>query len=423
VNKNGTKILLYEPSGGGGVCQYTDRLASSLVSAGLDVCVAAPEGSELTKHQRQYRLLLLGKRLWLKKILSGPSTSRTNLVSSRITGLREFCFRQLERASRNARFAAIVWGRLKFVLALLLERPDIVHFQWLTDPTEEYRFMRVLRIFGFKLVYTAHNLLPHGANSVEDRLKYRNLYRVPDKLIVHAENSKGDLASSFQIDPDKIAVIPNGVYDFFFDSSQPVSRAAAREQLGIAEHEKVILFFGIIRGYKGLEYLIEAFTQVKARVDNATLLIAGEISRANRQEFAYYTKLLTSLKDRADVRHIDGYIPDSDVGGLFVASDLVVLPYVKTYTSGVLLAAYGAGKPVVATNTGGLGELVEPGKSGLLVPPTDPHALAEAITTMLLNPEELHTMGGYAKHLATTRYSWQRIATQTRDLYQAVITA
>jgi glycosyltransferase involved in cell wall biosynthesis len=99
----------------------------------------------------------------------------------------------------------------------------------------------------------------------------------------------------------------------------------------------------------------------------------------------------------------------------------VVLPYVKTYTSGVLLAAYAAGRPVVATDTGALSEMVEVGKSGLLVPPKDTRALAQAIITLLGDTEGLESMGSYAKHLAETRYSWQRIATQTLCVYQSIV--
>jgi len=131
--------------------------------------------------------------------------------------------------------------------------------------------------------------------------------------------------------------------------------------------------------------------------------------------------LLETLDGRDDVRRINRYIPDNQVGSLFVASDLVVLPYVKTDTSGVLLAAYAAGKPVVATDTGALGEIVEPGKTGLLVPPRDSRALALAIITMLQDGNALRDMGRYAKHLADTSYSWHRVAAQTRDVYQSVM--
>jgi glycosyltransferase involved in cell wall biosynthesis len=413
---DGTSVLLYEPSSGGGVAQYTDRLASSLVLAGLRVAVATPDGSELTKHHRQYRLVLLGKRLWLKKVLSQISAKPRQIRS-----LQELCVNQLERTARNAPIAVTIWSRAKFILAILREQPHIVHFQWLTDPTEEYYFMKLLRLWHIMLVYTAHNLLPHDDESDYSQLRYQRIYRLVDTLIVHSERSRDDMVRRFHIQPDKIAVIPHGAYDSFFESSRLISGTAARRELDIPDDRAIVLFFGLIRRYKGLEYLIEAFAEVKVQVENAMLLIAGDISRADSEDFRYYETLLETLDGRDDVRRISRSIPDNQVGSLFVASDLVVLPYVKTDTSGVLLAAYAAGKPVVATDTGALGEIVEPGKTGLLVPPRDSRALALAIITMLQDGNALRDMGRYAKHLADTSYSWHRVAAQTRDVYQSVM--
>jgi glycosyltransferase involved in cell wall biosynthesis len=418
----GTSVLLYEPSNGGGVSLYTHRLASNLVLAGVHVAVATPERAQLTTHQRQYRVMVLGKRFWLKAMLSRFSDrSRQNFVYRQIRSLQEVCVSRLEVAARKVGLPIIIWVRLKLLVAILRERPDIVHFQWLTDPTEEYYFMKVLRLFRFTIVYTAHNLLPHGDESDDSRLRYQRIYRVADRLIVHAERSRDDMASQFHIELAKIAVIPHGPDDSFFEPSRLISRSAARKELDITEDNTVLLFFGLIRRYKGLEYLVEAFAEVKARFENAILLIAGMVSEADSEEFTYYRKVLKALDGRGDVRRINEYIPDDQVGGLFMASDLVVLPYLKTDTSGVLMAAYAAGRPVVATDTGALGEIVVPGRTGMLVPPMDSHALAGAIITLLEDRNALKNMGRYARHLADTRYSWQRAATQTLDLYQSVL--
>src|SRR5829696_3022385 len=99
------------------------------------------------------------------------------------------------------------------------------------------------------------------------------------------------------------------------------------------------------------------------------LVIAGEIGRTDPEAFRFYTTLLETLNGRDDIRWVNEHVPDDRAGLLLTAADVVVLPYVKTYTSGVLMAAYAAGKAVVATETGALPEMVEPGMSGLLVPP------------------------------------------------------
>ena len=99
---------------------------------------------------------------------------------------------------------------------------------------------------------------------------------------------------------------------------------------------------------------------------------------------------------------------------------MVVLPYIKTYTSGILLAAYAAGRPVIVTDTGALSEVVDVGKSGFIVPPRDINALAQAIMKILSDPGQMEEMGNYAKYLSETIYSWSSIALKTIHVYQSL---
>jgi glycosyltransferase involved in cell wall biosynthesis len=218
------------------------------------------------------------------------------------------------------------------------------------------------------------------------------------------------------LDPRKIFVVPHGS-DEVFSGDGSVSKADARRDLGISSEKRVILFFGFIKRYKGLEHLVAAFEEVKRRLPEAFLLVAGQIYRADKEGYEFYSRLFDGLKGRPDVLCVPQYIPVESIGAYFAASDVVVLPYVKTYTSGVLLAAYAAGRPVVVTDSGGLAEAVEEGKSGYVVPPGDVPALAAAIESVFENSEKSEGMGRHAKTLADTTYSWREAARKTADLY------
>jgi glycosyltransferase involved in cell wall biosynthesis len=155
-------------------------------------------------------------------------------------------------------------------------------------------------------------------------------------------------------------------------------------------------------------------------MNDAFLLIVGDIYAGDPEGHRYYTQLIDGLRGRDDVLCVASYVPVEAVGDYMAAADVVVLPYTRTYQSGVLLAAYAAGRPVVVTDTGGLGEIVEAGKSGFVVPPRDVKALANGIVDTLADAERLSAMGEHARYLATTVYAWDAVASRTIELYRSV---
>jgi glycosyltransferase involved in cell wall biosynthesis len=207
----------------------------------------------------------------------------------------------------------------------------------------------------------------------------------------------------------------------FFFANTKIRKELARHELKFNNDHKIILFFGGIRRSKGLEYLIDAFQGVQAEIDNAILLITGKLGGKNEEEHKYFSSLSEKIHNRSGVMLVNQYIPVDRVGYYFAAADLVALPYIHVYQSGVLLLAYASGKPVVVTDTGGLNEVVEDGKSGFVVPSGDSKALAHAMIRILQDSARKETMGKYAKHLAETAYSWENIALKTNDLYRSVL--
>jgi D-inositol-3-phosphate glycosyltransferase len=409
------RVVLYEPSGKGGVCHYTYALAEHLARAGADVTLMTTEDFELANLERHFRVRYSFRRSWPRRLRDrwgrrrseggAPSSSGPAHSSPAGGGL----LRRLRL--RSLHLAAIV--------GFLFRRPDVVHLQWLVDLRESRLWMTLLRWMRIPTVYTAHDVEPHRATSAEERTTLQEIYDAATKIIVHTESNRSALLESFPTAPSRIAVIPHGSYDFL-QTPEPLTKAAARERIGVPPDRSVILFFGLIKRYKGLEHLVEAFENVRHRSPNAFLLVVGDLFRGDPDGYTFYRSLLERLEGRDDVRCVAQYVPVEDVGLYFAAADVVVLPYVRTTHSGVLLAAYAAARPVVVTDTGGLRESVEEGRSGLVVPPADPPALAEAIVDILGHPDRRDAMGKRARQLAATVYSWDSIASRTIALYRSL---
>ncbi len=424
------RVVLYEPSGRGGVCHYTHQLGEHLARAGVDVTLITTEDYELKQLERHFKVDYLFTRSWVTRLRLWINELRRN-TSARTDRGRKGGEASLARARtvgvvktgagypkllRNLRLRL---RHLRAISYFLLRRPDVVHFQWFVNRLQGYRFINLLRRLRIPAVYTAHDVEPHTTTSGEERVDLQRIYDSVAKIIVHAESNKRELLSLFNVDPSKVAVIPHGSYAFLC-APEPLTKDEARERMGVPQGKRVILFFGLIKRYKGLEYLVDAFFKVRESMDDAFLLIVGDVYAGDSEGYEYYSRLIDGLRDRNDVLCIASYVPLETVGYYLAAADVVVLPYTRTYQSGVLLAAYAAGRPVVVTDTGGLGEVVEVGKSGYVVPPRDVKALARGIIDVLADREQLIAMGEHAKYLARRTYAWDGIASRTIELYQSI---
>jgi glycosyltransferase involved in cell wall biosynthesis len=422
--QNNTRVVFYEPSGRGGVSQYTYQLAESLACNGSNVTVITTEDYELKHLKRSFKIYMPFTKSLVKSFLSmtffqfqKQSTKHiNNLNASKTYSTSSEKKNTINSFLKMSRFWLI---RIKIAFFLLLKNPHIIHFQWLTDRQNDFYFMKILKIFGFTITYTAHNLLPHDSNSQIDQSIFRKIYYISDKLIVHSDSNKREMIDLFKIDSNKIYVVPIGSYDVLY-TDKSHTKYTARKKIGISDEKKVILFFGLIKKYKGLEYLVSAFQNIKKELDNITLLIVGSIYNENNEDFKFYSNLINLISHDDNIICINEYVPFEKINSYFLASDLVVLPYIKTYTSAVLLTAYAAGRPAIVTDTGGLSEVVDIGKSGFIVPPKDVYALEQAIIKTISNPDKMEEMGNYAKYLSETVYSWNRIALKTIDVYRSL---
>jgi len=283
--------------------------------------------------------------------------------------------------------------------------PDAVIFKyWMPFFAPAYGTLaRRLRRRGIRIIAVVDNAIPHERHS-GDRALSRYFLCACDGLIVMSESVRRDLATLHVTAPVRMVAHP--VYDIF-GTARP--KAEARAALGLPPDAPVVLFFGFIRKYKGLQVVLESLPKVIAKNPALRLVVAGEFYDDEAPYRATIARL--SLEEHV-LLHAD-YIPDEAVKTYFSAADVVVQPYVAATQSGVAQIAFQFDRPVITTDVGGLAEIVPDGRAGLVVPPEDPVALAKAITRFF--DEGLAASLTEGVRAEKQKYSWDR-------LYEAIET-
>jgi glycosyltransferase involved in cell wall biosynthesis len=276
---------------------------------------------------------------------------------------------------------------------------DVVHFQWLA-----LQWLDPWLLPERPTVLTAHDLLPREPRPGQARAQ-RRCYESVDAVVVHSDYGRRQLVETVALDPAKVHVIHHGAFEHLtrVPSERPLSG-----ELGQAS-DPVVLCFGLLRPYKGVDVLLEAWRGVRG----AELWIVGRPRMP-----------LEPLRARAPagVRFVPRFIADVEVPALFRRADIVVLPYSRTERldfSGVLATALAFGKTVVLTDVGGFGEIAAAG-AGLLVPPDDPAALREALVRLIEDPAARERLAAAAAAAAAGPYSWDEAASRTAELYRTL---
>jgi glycosyltransferase involved in cell wall biosynthesis len=303
-------------------------------------------------------------------------------------------------------------GQLKILLSARKEKACILHFHYFHFLPVDWTLIKLSKKMGFRIVITVHDVVPFDAGQKEIPW-LRRLYHAGDAVIVHTQDSYNEIKEKFGLDEKKVTIIPQGPY-FHFSEKNQISRESARNKLGITQMTKMILFFGQIKKVKGIDHLIAAFPKVLEAFPESRLVIAGP---EWRHSFANYTDTIRDLGIEDKVLLRIEHIPEEDVAFYFTAADVVVLPYTKVYQSAVLFMAHSFAKPIVASAIGGLAEVIKHRETGILVPPGDESALADALIEVLKDEQKAAEMGFKGKTEAAEIYGWSSIARKTADLY------
>lgn len=258
---------------------------------------------------------------------------------------------------------------------------------------------RLARRAGIEVVFVCHNVEPHEGTPF-DRLALKWAYGGADRFVVHAQAERSKMERYAAGRP--VAVVPHPVYDLFAEGPLP-ERDACRAELGLGADEEVLLFFGLIRPYKGLEVLLRAMPQILAKRP-VRLVVAGECYGDEKPLHALIAELGIGDALKLELK----YIPNEGVASYMVAADAVVIPYLHATQSGIVQVAYAFGKPVITTRVGGIPEVVWEGETGLLVPPSDEAALAAAVERFFGEKLAAQFSAGIARRLP--ELSWEHLA-------------
>ncbi|MGN6558346.1 MAG: glycosyltransferase family 4 protein [Solirubrobacterales bacterium] len=280
---------------------------------------------------------------------------------------------------------------------------DVVHYQWLTIPPLDVRLLPPLR----PRVMTAHYVLPPQPSRRQTRSAHR-VFGAMDAVVAHSEHGAARLRDEVGLDPARVRVIPHGAFDYL--TKLPEEKPLPAELEGA--EGTVILSFGLLRPYKGIEHLLEAFRQVR----DAELWVVGN----PRMDVGPLQELASEAPGR--VRFVTRFVDDAEIPAIFRRADLLVLPYLDAEHSGVLYTGLAFGKPMVLSAVGGFPEVAAAGAAHL-VPPGDTDALAEALTELTADESARAELAAAATRAAAGPFSWDEAARRTMDLYRELIEA
>ncbi|MBN2459188.1 glycosyltransferase family 4 protein [Candidatus Woesearchaeota archaeon] len=363
------KVLLCSLYGRSGMLQYSSQLANSL-SSFMDVHVLLPDYSETFLFSNKVRLI---------KVKAPPDIIKTAALSINL-----FHFKGIIRKIRQV-------------------DPDIIHF---VDNHPWY--LALLKPFeSKKLFVTRHEVTPHLGELIRGKMTiYVNkvLDKKATKVIVLGEKLKQELVDRYRVPADKILVFLMGDFTFYLQWKKK----------GVREEPHTILFFGRILKYKGLDVLLKAVPLAKKHIPDLKVIVAGE------GDLTPYKELITRDIEK-NLEITNKYIHEKEVPEYFQRSAIIVMPYRDASSSGIVPIAYAFKKALICSDVGALHEFIDDGKTGLLVKPEDPKALAKAIVALLKDKRKRQALGqnGYRKMMA--ELSWRSIASKlTKEYAQAL---
>jgi D-inositol-3-phosphate glycosyltransferase len=390
------------------------EIEAALLTGGFDRPYAF--GLSMALASKGVRLDVIGsKELDGPEMRSAPKLNFLNLHGDqrKTVGTARKLLRHLAVYGRLIRYAATA-------------KPYIFHILW------NYKFQLFDRIFlmlyykllGRKIVFTAHNVNTaqrDGNDSAMNRLSLRVQYRLVDHIFVHTEKMKSELIDEFGIREEKVSVIPFGINNSIPDTE--LTPAQAKRRVGVSSSGRTILFFGGIRPYKGLEYLVAAFQQIALKDGGYRLIIAGE---PKRESVGYWQEIQQTIQgERTGEQVIQEirFIADEETEVYFKAADVLVLPYTLVSQSGVLFLAYSFGLPVIATNVGSLKDDIVEGETGYTCRSCDAADLARVIEIYFESAlfKTLDHRREEIREFARGRNSWDVVSDKTYKVYAQLL--
>jgi len=369
-------------------------------------------------------LALASKGVWLDVIGSDDVDSPEMHTAPKLNFLNLWGSKHDASLARKISRVLIYYARL--LRYATVAEAKIFHILW----NNKFQFldrtllMLYYKLLGKKIVLTAHNVNAgkrDSNDSLLNRSTLRAQYRLADHVFVHTEKMKRELLRDFGVHERTVSVIPFGI-----NNSAPhtdLSPREAKQRLGIRGDEKTILFFGAIRPYKGLEYLVEAFQLLTVTHPEYRLIIAGEPRKGAEQYLDEIQRTINRHVHRGQVLQEIRYIPDEETELYFKAADVLALPYTHVFQSGVLFLGYSFGLPVVGADVGSVREEIIEGRTGFLCRPSDSADLADAIENYFDSGlfKSLDSHRQQIQEYANAKHSWDIVGDITREVYTQLL--
>lgn len=384
------KVVIHTPEPGSSAARYVFELLNALCEEGVAVHFICPVNHEA-----------------LSKLAGNPQ------IEVHPTALRSTCHSRgkLTKLRDNLRFvlssSAVLWKTVR--------RRDLVHFQYGFHIPFEMFFFASAWLRGCVIVFTAHDPLPHKW-SMPSFLRWiemgalRWMYRVSDIIMVHSEAGKRTIHEHFSEANEKVHVIAHGPY--------PLNTALSNPRSNRLE----LLFFGALRENKGPHLAIQAVQRLYRTGVPLRLTVAGRV--LNEKERDYWERCRATIAAMPEpIRLIEEFVPEDKLPELFSGCHCLLLPYGAFYSdSGVAYLALANGKPLLATAAGGLGELLEASKGGILIDEATVNAVEVAIRKAAeLGPDRLERMGREGTAWVLQECGWPKVAGQTMKLYESAL--
>jgi glycosyltransferase involved in cell wall biosynthesis len=334
---------------------------------------------------------------------------------------------QAEDAPLTRKAARVLRYYSHLVRYAVSAQPRIFHILWNNkfEWFDRTLLMLLYRVCGRRVAFTAHNVnmgSRDGDDSFMNRFTLKVQYKLADHIFVHTDQMSRQLQTQFHVPQDKISVIPFGVNSTVPDTA--LERATARLRFGLSSEERVLLFFGNIAPYKGLEYLVRAMARLPKDGSTYRLLIAGRL-KCTPEYWHDIQRTITEFNLTSCILPRIEYIPDDETELYFKAADALVLPYTYIFQSGVLFLGYNFGLPVLASDVGSLRDEIVEGETGLVFRPRDPEDLARTIERFFQTDlyRELSRRRRAIRDFAAERYSWSRVASITSQVYTKLLSS
>ncbi|PSN20056.1 glycosyl transferase group 1 [filamentous cyanobacterium CCP5] len=302
------------------------------------------------------------------------------------------------------------------------KKVNLVHLHWLHKYSHAYNKPKsilrvikficgliVLKISKVKIVWTAHNIKDHeSVFPLADRICNEAVATLADAIIAHSEAAKREISEHFiQINQEKVFVIPHGNYLSSYENT--LNQEAARRRLNLPQSAFVFLFFGLIRPYKGILELVQAFKELNC--EDAYLLIAG-----SSKDDALTQQIGEEAENNSRIQFHPGFVPDEKIQVYMNAANAVVLPYRNFLTSGALVLSMSFGRTCIAPRVGCIQETLND-DIAFLYDPNNDDGLLQAMSRALDQRHDCEAMG-QANLAIAKEYSWDKVAEMTLDVYQ-----